>query len=566
MDTESTRSEAETAAEAPSETPTETSESFGEMLAEFEHSHKKEPGQRQLEGTVLSLSADSVFVDIGYKVEGVLPRSAFPNNAEKVQVGDKLGVSSKGRNAEGYYDLSLFRVSQPRDWSALEEAFAQKTPIVGTVTAVVKGGLSVDVGVRAFMPQSRSGARDEREVNDLVGQEITCRIIKLDVGDEDVVVDRRSVLEEQALAQAQSRAAGMNEGDVVEGTVRNLMPYGAFIDLGGVDGLLHVSDLSWARVGNPEDVLTAGQKVQVKILKIDPETRKISLGMKQLQAEPWEAVPGKYKAGDRVTGRVVRLMDFGAFVELEPGVEGLIHVSEMSWVKKVRKPSDILKEGDTVEAVILSVQPVERRIALGLKQLLGDPWADAAKKFPVGSAVEGPVTQLMKFGAFVRMGEGVEGLIHVSEISAEKHIHHPQDVLKVGQVVRAQVLAIDAEKRQAKLSMKQMVPTSLKEYLEEHKEGDGVSGRVIEVNGDRATVELGEGIRAACLLQKGSGGTEEKSGGGANLSALTSMLQARWKGQTAAKAAAEPVRVGQIRSFRITKIDREGERVEVALG
>jgi len=288
--------------------------------------------------------------------------------------------------------------------------------------------------------------------------------------------------------------------------------------------------------------------------------------MKQLQAEPWEAVPGKYKAGDRVTGRVVRLMDFGAFVELEPGVEGLIHVSEMSWVKKVRKPSDILKEGDTVEAVILSVQPVERRIALGLKQLLGDPWADAAKKFPVGSAVEGPVTQLMKFGAFVRMGEGVEGLIHVSEISAEKHIHHPQDVLKVGQVVRAQVLAIDAEKRQAKLSMKQMVPTSLKEYLEEHKEGDGVSGRVIEVNGDRATVELGEGIRAACLLQKGSGGTEEKSGGGANLSALTSMLQARWKGQTAAKAAAEPVRVGQIRSFRITKIDREGERVEVALG
>lgn len=560
MDTESTPSAAETSAE----TTQESTESFSELLAEFEHSHKKEPGQRQLEGTVLSISSDSVFVDIGYKVEGVLPRSAFPNNAEKVQVGDKLGVSVKGRS-EGYYDLSLFRVSQPRDWTALEEAFAQKTPIVGTVTAVVKGGLSVDVGVRAFMPQSRSGARDEKELNDLVAQEITCRIIKLDVDDEDVVVDRRSVLEEQALAEAQSRAAGLKEGDVVEGTVRTLMPYGAFVDLGGVDGLLHVSDLSWARIANPEDVLTVGQKLQVKILKIDAETRKISLGMKQLQAEPWEAVPGKYKAGDRVTGRVVRLMDFGAFVELEPGVEGLIHVSEMSWVKKVRKPSDILKEGDTVEAVILSVQPAERRIALGLKQTLGDPWADAAKKFPVGSAVEGPVTKLMKFGAFVQMSEGVEGLVHVSEISAEKHIHHPQDVLKTGQVVRAQVLAVDPEKRQAKLSMKQLVPTSLKEYLEEHKEGDSVSGRVIEVSGDRATVELGEGIRIGCVLATGSAAGEEKSGGGADLSALSSMLQARWKGQTAGKAAAEPVRAGQIRSFRITKIDREAERIEVGL-
>ncbi|MFZ0631641.1 MAG: 30S ribosomal protein S1 [Acidobacteriaceae bacterium] len=560
MDTENTPSAAETSTEAA----TESTESFSELLAEFEHSHKKEAGQKQIEGTVLSLSVDSVFVDIGYKVEGVLPRSAFPNNAEKVQVGDKLGVSSKGRNAEGYYDLSLFRVSQPRDWTALEEAFAQKTPIVGTVTAVVKGGLSVDVGVRAFMPQSRSGARDERELNDLVGQEITCRIIKLDVGDEDVVVDRRSVLEEQALVQAQSRAAGLNEGDVVEGTVRSLMPYGAFVDLGGVDGLLHVSDLSWSRVASPEDVLTVGQTVQVKLLKIDPETRKISLGMKQLQAEPWEAVPGKYKVGDRITGQVTRLMDFGAFVELEPGIEGLIHVSEMSWVKKVRKPSDILKEGDTVGAVILSVQPAERRIGLGLKQTLGDPWADAAQKFPVGSAIEGPVTNLMKFGAFVQMSEGVEGLVHVSEISAEKHIHHPQDVLKVGQVVRALVLAVDADKRQVKLSMKQMVPTSLKEYLEEHKEGDGVSGRVVELSGDRATVELGEGIRAVCVLEK-SVAAEEKASGGADLSALTSMLQARWKGKTAAKAAAEPVGVGQIRSFRITKIDREAERIEVGL-
>jgi small subunit ribosomal protein S1 len=336
------------------------------------------------------------------------------------------------------------------------------------------------------------------------------------------------------------------------------------VDLGGIDGLLHISDLAWTRVGAPEDVLTVGQELQVKILKIDPESRRISLGLKQLQPEPWDQVGGKYMAGERVTGTVTRLMDFGAFVELEPGIEGLIHVSEMSWVKKVRKPSDILKEGDNVEVVILTVSPAEKRMSLGLKQTLGDPWADVTQKFPVGGAVEGAVTRMMKFGAFVQIAEGVEGLVHISEITAERHLHHPQDVLKTGQVVRAQVLAIDKEKRQIKLSMKQLVPTSLNEYLAEHAQGDVVSGRVIEQGPGSAVVELGEGIRAKCRVPEAVAAAQT-GGGKANLSSLTSMLQARWKGATTAAPQAEGLRVGQIRSFRIAKLDPDGESIELEL-
>ncbi len=546
----------------------EPAESFGDLLSEFERSHRSEQGPQQLEGTVVSLSAESVFLDIGFKVEGVLPRTAFSDNAEGVQPGERFPVSVRGRNEEGYYELSRFKVAQPTDWASLERAFAEKTAIAGTVTAAVKGGFSVDVGVRAFMPVSRSGAREAAEMSDLVGQSITCRIIKLDAAEEDVVVDRRAVLEEQALAEQASQFASIREGDVLSGKVRSLASYGAFVDIGGIDGLLHVSDLSWSRVESPEEQLSVGQELQVKVLKIDPETRRISLGLKQLQAEPWEAAADKYKAGERVTGVVRKLMDFGAFVEVEPGIEGLIHVSEMSWVKKVRKPSDILKMGDTVDAVVLSVNQAERRMSLGLKQALGDPWKEAVQRFPVGSVVEGPVTRLAKFGAFVQMTDGVEGLVHISEITAERHLHHPQDVLKVGQTVRAQVLGLDAEKRQAKLSMKQLVPTSVDEFFSEQKAGDVVSGRVLEVTGETAAVELGEGIRAAyrASAKSAPAAGEAKSEGKADLSSLTSMLQARWKGGAAAPAAGpEPLHAGQVRSFRIAKLDPESRSIEVEL-
>jgi len=558
--------------------PEEPVEDFGALLNAFEksHSHKSASAPRQLQGTVISLSAEQVFLNIGYKTEGVLPRSAFPNNAEGVKPGDTVPVSVTGRNEEHYYELSRFKVAQVRDWSAIEAAFAEKLAVVGTVTEVIKGGLSVDIGVRAFMPASRSGTKDAVELEKLVGTEITCRITKLDVTDENVVVDRRVVLEEQAraLTQATSDAlqASIKEGDVVTGTVRTLMPYGAFIDLGGIDGLLHVSDISYARVSKPDDVLTVGQEVQVKILKIDPETRKLSLGLKQLQPEPWETAPSRLTAGQRVTGKVTRLMDFGAFVELEPGIEGLIHISEMAWGKKVRHPSDILKEGDTVDAVILSVKPPTDtsagRIALGLKQTLTDPWSDALKRFPIGSQIEGPVTKLMTFGAFVQLVDGIEGLVHVSEISADRRINHPSDVLRAGQVVQAQVLALDVEKRQIKLSMKQLVPTSIDEYIAEHKPGDTVSGRVVDHSAAQTIVELGEGIRATCRISSDAktAKPEASAPAKADLSSLSSMLKDRWKGNTPAAASMpEPLAAGQIRSFKIVKLDAEGKKIEVEL-
>jgi small subunit ribosomal protein S1 len=546
----------------------ESTESFSEMLAEFEHSHthKAESDSKQLEGTVVSLDAESVYLDIGYKTEGILPRTAFANNAEGVEVGTKFSVSVKGRNVERYYELSLLKVAQATDWGSLEDAFENKTAVVGTVTAVVKGGLSVDVGVRAFMPASRSGTREAAEMEMLVGQQITCRITKLDTEEEDVVVDRRVVLEEEAFAVQGARLAGLSEGEVVTGTVRSFAAYGAFVDIGGVDGLLHISDMAWSRVKAAEDVLSVGQEIQVKILSVDPETKRISLGLKQLQPEPWDSAATTYTVGQRITGTVTRLMDFGAFVELEPGIEGMIHVSEMSWVKKVRKPGDMLREGDSVEAVVLAVDTASKRISLGLKQALGDPWTDVATKFVVGSQVEGPVTRLTNFGAFVELAEGIEGLVHVSEIVADRRINHPQDVLRVGQVVKAQVVAVDPEKRQIKLSMKQLIPTGLGEYLEEHKIGDVVSGRVVEQSAGTVVVELGEGIRATCPVEAAAAVEESAGSGGVDLSQLTSMLSAQWKGAAGAtKKKAEPVGVGQVRSFKILALDVEAKTIDLKL-
>ena len=547
----------------------EPTESFDQLLSQYEqsHAHLREDGGKQLEGTVIAITADSVLLDIGFKSEGILPLAEFQSKGEEVKPGDKLLVSVKGRDPDGYYELSRTKISRPKDWSALEIAFTEKATIVGTVTGVVKGGVSVDVGVRAFMPASRSGTRDAAELEKMVGQEIRCRITKLDVTEEDVVVDRRALAEEEERAGKERRYAEVKEGDTVQGTVRSLTDYGAFVDLGGVDGLLHISDIAWSRIGKPEDVLAVGQEIEAKVLKVDTEKQRISLGMKQLLPHPWDSVPEKYKTGDRVRGAVSRIADFGAFVELEPGVEGLVHISEMSWAKKVRTPSDLVKPGEVVEAVILGINPAERRIALGIKQTMGDPWANALQKFAVGSAVEGTVTSLPKFGAFVQLSEGVEGMVHVSEISAEKRINHPQEVLKVGQLVKTQVIAVDPEKRLIRLSMKQLVPTGLDEYLAEHKAGDLVTGRLTEVTGGSARVELGEGVLATCPLRTQPQAAQDTgSDSKADVSALGSMLMSRWKGGAAGTAAKpEPARAGQIRSFRITKLDPEGKKIELEL-
>lgn len=546
----------------------ESAESFGEIFSEYQKSHsRKAAGQSQIEATVISVNAESVFFDIGFKSEGILPVSAL--QGETLKPGDKALVTVKGRDLDGYYELSRFKVERPTDWSALEKAFADKSAVLGTVNAVVKGGFSVDVGVRAFMPASRSGVREAAEMEKLVGQEIRCRIIKLDVADEDVVVDRRIVAEEEERTAREHLYGQIKEGDVISGTVRSLTDYGAFVDLGGVDALLHVGDIAWSRINNPADVLSVGQQVEVKVLKLASEgdKRRISVGLKQLQPHPWDAVAQKYKVNDRVRGTVTRIVDFGAFVELEPGIEGLIHISEMSWTRgKLRKASDVVKQGETVEAVILGVSAAERRLSLGLKQALGDPWNDVPQRFPLGSQVEGPVISLTKFGAFVQLSEGVEGMIHVSEISAEKRIGQPAEVLRVGQFVKALVIGIDAEKRQMKLSLKQLVPTGLDEYVAEHKEGDIVTGRLVDESATQARVELGEGIFAACkLTESKSANDESMKPAKADLSSLSSMLQARWKTGSGGPPKAEPARAGQIRSFRIKKLDREAKKIEVEL-
>jgi len=553
-----------------SESTSESTESFGDILAQYQPSQSRRSGEggEGREGTVIAVSGESVLIDIGWKVEGMLPLAAIQKTGEAVSPGDKVVVTITGRDPEsGYYRLSRGKVTRPKDWESLEKAFADKATIVGTVTGVVKGGLTVDVGVRAFLPGSRSGVRDAAEMAKLVGQEVRCRITKLDVADEDVVVDCRAVAEEEERAMKDRRYSEITEGETVRGTVRSLTDYGAFVDIGGVDALLHVSDIAWSRVNKPADVLSLEQEIEAKVLKVDPDKRRISLGMKQLQPHPWDSAAEKYKTGERVRGPVTRLADFGAFVELEPGIEGLIHISEMAWSKRIHHPGDVVKVGETVEVVILGVNRSDRRISLGLKQALGDPWAEVPQRFPEGSVIEGPVTSLTSFGAFVQLSEGVEGMVHISEISSEKRIDHPQEVLKVGQVVKAQVIEVDPQRRQLRLSIKQLVPSSLDEYIAEHKEGDVVTGRMTEVSGGYARVELGEGVQGTCRMAAERPGEEAtRAESKLDISSLTSMLNARWKGGAAGGGSkAEAAVAGEVRSFRIVKLDPAAKKIELEL-
>jgi len=540
--------------DSPEASPADTS--FGDILTQFEQTHHA--GGERLEGTVVSVTPDGVFVDIGRKMDGMLPP------APELKPGIKVIVSIRGRDESGTYLLSTIKVETPKDWTGLETAFAEKRTIGGTVIEVVKGGLRVDVGVPAFMPASRSGARELADMEKLVGQPVECRITKLNAAEEDIVVDRRVILEERE-RQAKEEAFGkLEEGSVIRGTVRSLTDFGAFVDLGGVDGLLHVSDMSYSRGVKPGDVVKTGDEIEVKILKIGRENRKISLGLKQLSPDPWVLAVSKYNAGERIRGKVSRVLDFGAFVELEPGVEGLIHVSEMSWSKKNVRAVDVLKPGENVEVVVLNVNPTDKRIALGLKQALGDPWEDALKKYPVGTAVDAPVTSLAKFGAFVDLGDGVEGMIHIGDITAEKRLNHPNEVLKQGQTVKAVVLEADKERRKFRLGMKQLEPTSIDEYLAERKAGDVVSGLVVSVSGDRIKVELGEGVTAFAPLpeqrKEAAAGSQK-----ADLSALSTMLAQKWKSGSGTADSAETVRAGQVRSFKIAQIDAEKKRIDLEL-
>jgi small subunit ribosomal protein S1 len=354
---------------------------------------------------------------------------------------------------------------------------------------------------------------------------------------------------------------------LVRGTVRSVMDFGAFIELlPGVDGLLHVIDMSYTRVAKASDVAKPGDEIEAKILKIDPASKKISLGLKQLQEDPWSVAARTFHVGDRVSGTISRLADFGAFVELMPGVEGLIHLSELSWDKRVRKPGDLLKIGERVEAVILQVSPVERRIGLGYKQALGDPWETVSEKYPVGAVVEGPITNVTPFGAFAALGDGIEGMIHISDITAEKRLDHPREKLAKGQNVKAVVLEIDRERRRLRLGMKQLEPTTVDHYISEHQAGQTVSGRLVEVSGDSAKVELGEGVMAVCQIKKEMEPSAQiGSAAATDVSSLGAMLAARWKKGGPAGEGKEAARTGEVRSFRIARLDLAKRLIELEL-
>ncbi|HEY6990347.1 MAG TPA: S1 RNA-binding domain-containing protein [Bryobacteraceae bacterium] len=533
---------------------------FAELLSNFE---------RQPEGgTIVSIGPEAIVVDIGRKIEGILPLAEWRVARDgSPSVGDVIDVSVGPRTEEGYYELSIRKIERPKDWSGLEAAFETKRNIRGMVAEQVKGGFRVDIGVRAFLPASRSGVRDAADMPKLVGQEIECRITKLDRDKEDVVVDRRVVLEEEQGARRERAFAELREGDVVRGTVRTVMDFGAFLELSpGVDALLHVADMAYTRVGKASDIVKPGDELEAKILKIDSATKKISLGLKQLQEDPWSIAARTFHIGDRVSGTISRLADFGAFVELLPGVEGLIHLSELSWDKRVRKPADVLKPGERIEAVILQVNPAERRIGLGYKQVLGDPWEAISEKYPVGSVVEGPITNVTQFGAFAALGEGIEGMIHISDITGEKRLDHPREKLAKGQTVRAVVLEIDRERRRLRLGMKQLEPTTVDHYISEHRPGETVSGRLIEVSGDSAKVELGEGVMAVCQIKKGAETTSQgESARPADISSLGAMLEARWKKGRTAGEEKETARAGQVRSFRIARLDSSKKLIELEL-
>jgi len=545
--------------------------SFGDILTQFEQEHKTEAAPdepRTIDGVVVTVTPEGVFVDIGRKREGVLP----PSQAGTLKPGDSVKVMVIGRDEAGNAKLSIHKVFVPTDFSSFEKALADKAVVSGTVTEQVKGGFRVDIGLPAFLPASRSGVRDQADMEKLVGEQIECRIAKLEIDRDgagaDVVVDRRGVLEERSAAAREQAFGTLKEGSVVQGTVRSLTEFGAFVDLGGVDGLLHVAEMSYVRNAKPQDIVRPGDQIQVKILKINAQTKKISLGMKQLMPDPFTLAAQSLAVGQRIKGKVARTTDFGAFVELQPGVEGLIHVSEMSWSKKQKRAADIVKAGEMVDVVVLGINTTDKRIALGLKQALGDPWEEAKTRFPVGTIVEAPVTSLANFGAFVDLTEGIEGMIHIGDIVSGKRLEHPKEVLSVGKVVRAQVLELDQDRRRVRLGMKQLEPTSADTYIAEHQVGEPVTGRVVELREDRAKVELGEGVNAFCKVPKPPRAEQAERPATVDLGSLSAMLAARWKQGGAAAAAnsgPELMGPGQVRKFKILALDPSTKRIEVEL-
>lgn len=483
----------------PAPPPAETGE-IGHLLDSMETMAAFTPGE-VAQATVVKLTDTEVVVDVGLKCEGAIPRAEFVRDDGQVTVqpGDVIPVWIEHYNEkEGTVAVSYQRAARRKVWDDIERAVAEQATLRGRVVARIKGGLTVDIGIPAFLPGSQADLRAHSDLDALVGQEIPCKIIKLNRKRNNAVVSRRAALEEELNQRRARLMAEVREGAVLEGRVKNLTDYGVFVDLGGMDGLLHVTDLSWGRVAHPSEVVQTGQEIKVKVLRYDPEKGRVSLGLKQLLPDPWAKVATTYHPGDRVSGRVVGIVDYGAFVELEPGVEGLIHASEMSWSKRLKHPSKIVNLGDRVEVAVLEVNSAQRRISLSLKQTLPDPWTTLARRLEVGSVVEGRVRNLTEFGAFVEIEEGVDGLIHLSNLSWAKDIKHPSEVLKKGQKVEVAILGIDAEKRRISLGLKQLQADAWADFFAKTQVGDIVQGTVTRLASFGAFVEIADGIEGLC--------------------------------------------------------------------
>jgi len=470
---------------------------YARLLDLYDNSFRHIAEGEVVKGTVLKVTETEVVVDVGFKSEGIIAVDEFldENRQITVQPGDVVDVLlERTEDREGYVVLSREKAEKMKIWDEVEKAYSEKKVVYGRVIERIKGGLAVDIGVRAFLPGSQIDVRPVRNLDALKGQDLRMRVIKVNKKRGNIVLSRKVLLEEENAEKKKHTLETLAEGKVLRGVVKNITDYGAFIDLGGIDGLLHITDMSWGRVGHPSEVLKVNDEIDVIVLKYDPATERVSLGHKQLVADPWSAVSERYPVGLRVSGKVVSLTDYGAFIELEPGVEGLIHVSEMSWSKRVKHPSKILNVGDSVDAMVLGVDATARRISLGLKQVEQNPWHDLAEKYPVGTRIKGKVRNLTEFGAFVEVEEDIDGLIHISDMSWSKRIKHPSEVLKKGDVVDAMVLNIDAENQRLSLGLKQLATDIWDDFFSRHHVGGLVEGKVVRMTNFGAFVELDEGI------------------------------------------------------------------------
>jgi small subunit ribosomal protein S1 len=531
----------------------ESSETMDQLLDQFPTPEPAVTEGEIFDGRVLAVTDAGVIVDVGGKFEGLVPAQEFADSGSAIEFGpgQTIEVERLHEHKDGYVLLSHVRAHRRRVWERIEKSYRQHSDIKGKVSERIKGGLVVDIGVRAFLPASQIELRPVHDLEGWKDREIDVRVLKLNRKRGNVVVSRRAILEEEQKTKREALLATMSDGAVVTGRVKNVTDYGVFVDLGGIDGLLHVSDLVWGRVPHPSSVVQAGEEIQVQILKFDKEKQRISLGRKQLLPDPWATVPERFPVGRRVKGKIVGVTDYGAFVQIEPGVEGLVHVSEMSWSKRAKHPSKIVKVGDEADVVVLEVKTDQRRISLGLKQTQADPWEAAAEKYPVGTMVSGRVRNLADFGAFVEIEEGMEGLIHISDVSWTERIKHPSEKFKKGDTIQAKVLKVDSQNRRLSLGIKQ-VNDIWANWFGEHKIGDLIKGKVARATDFGAFVELSDGIEALCHVSE----IEERRPKG-------DRDKEREKGSRGARVTAV-LTPGQEYEFKVLRLEPEQHKISLS--